>query len=233
MKKHVLIGIPSNSDWKADFGLCLTNMCMATLKHGDKEVTVASSKGSMLPRQRHDLVIEAKAVGATHLLFLDCDMIFPNDTLDQLLFWEKPVVAANYVVKVIPSVPVTRVWKDDKWEIVFTTKTSENLEEVHRVGTGVLLLDMKVFDTLRQPWFPFPWCGDEDLYQGEDWTFCERLEEAGFPLYIDHNVSKEVGHVGNLTYKHGHVRPEYIVKKKGEKFRKWEDRGMLNSGGLY
>src|SRR5574343_22120 len=226
-KKHILIGVPSNGDWKTDFGLSLTNMCMKTLSYGDKEVSVASSRGSMLPRQRHELVMEARKVGATHILFLDCDMVFPDDTLDQLLFWDKPVVAANHVMTIIPSMPVTKVWREDQWEIVFTNKDSENLAEVHRVGTGILLIQRSVFEKLRQPWFPFPWCGDEDLYQGEDWTFSERIEEAGFPLYIDHNVSKEVAHVGNLDYKHTHVRPEYIVKRKGKNFRRFEDRGLL------
>ena len=37
-------------------------------------------------------------------------------------------------------------------------------------------------------------------YQGEDWAFCEACEKAGIPIFIDHDVSKLVGHVGNYEY---------------------------------
>lgn len=225
--KRIVIGVPSHGDWKAQFGIALSQMCMATLKHGDKEVSVVGSMGSMLSRQRHDLVMAARAQDATHLLFLDSDLIFPDDALDQLLFWDKPVVGANYPIKVIPSAPTTRKWKDGKWKFVFTTKKSEDLEQVDRMPTGLMLIEMGVFEQCRQPWFEFPWCGDTDLYQGEDWTFCERIEEAGIEMYIDHNVSKEVGHIGNLVYKHGHVKPEYIQGAKGQAFRTFKDRELV------
>jgi hypothetical protein len=37
-------------------------------------------------------------------------------------------------------------------------------------------------------------------YQGEDWNFCQACEKAGINLYIDHDVSKLVGHVGLYEY---------------------------------
>ena len=227
--KRIFIGIPSGGEWKADFGLCLANMCMATLKHGDKEVTVCSSRGSMLGKQRHELVMEARKWGATHLFFLDSDMVFPEDTLDQLLFWEKPLVGGNYSTKTIPGMPTTRKWTGSRWEFVFTDQNSEDLEEVHRLPTGVMLIEMGVFEKLQQPWFSFPWCGEEDTYQGEDWTFCERVEAAGIPMYVDHNVSQELGHVGNFTFKNKHIRKNLLATKEGG-FRTWESRGLAWQG---
>ena len=174
--KRIVIGVPSHGDWKASFGIALSQMCMATLKHGDKEVSVVGSIGSMLSKQRHDLVMAARAQEATHLLFLDSDIIFPDDALDQLLFWDKPVVGASYPTKTIPSMPTTRKWKNNRWEFVFTNKKSEDLERVDRLPTGCLLVEMGVFEQIRQPWFEFTWTGEEDLYQGEDWGFCERID---------------------------------------------------------
>ncbi len=225
--KRIVIGVPSHGDWKASFGIALSQMCMATLKHGDKEVSVVSSIGSMLSKQRHDLVMAARAQEATHLLFLDSDIIFPDDALDQLLFWDKPVVGASYPTKTIPSMPTTRKWKNNRWEFVFTNKKSEDLERVDRLPTGCLLVEMGVFEQIRQPWFEFTWTGEEDLYQGEDWGFCERIEEAGIEMYVDHNLTKEIGHIGYLVYKNQHVKPDYIQYPKNKQyFRRFSDRGL-------
>ncbi len=226
--KRIVIGVPSHGDWKAGFGLALSQMCMATLKHGDKEVSVVGSIGSMLSRQRHELVMNAKAQNATHLLFLDSDIIFPDDALDQLLFWDKPVVGASYPTKTMPPMPTTRRWKNDRWEFVFTNKKSDGIEKVDRLPTGCLLIEMGVFEELRQPWFEFPWCGEEDNYQGEDWTFCERVEEAGIEMYLDHNLTKEVIHVGNFFYKNAHINPDYLQYGKGKRnFRTFKERGLI------
>ena len=43
---------------------------------------------------------------------------------------------------------------------------------------------------------------EADTYQGEDWSFCQACEEKGVPLYIDHDVSKVIGHVGNYEFTH-------------------------------
>ncbi len=225
--KRIVIGVPSHGDWKAGFGIALSQMCMATLKHGDKEVSVVGSIGSMLSKQRHDLVMAARAQEATHLLFLDSDIIFPDDALDQLLFSDKPVVGASYPTKTIPSMPTTRKWKNNRWEFVFTNKKSEDLERVDRLPTGCLLVEMGVFEQIRQPWFEFTWTGEEDLYQGEDWGFCERIEEAGIEMYVDHNLTKEIGHIGYLVYKNQHVKPDYIQYPKNKRyFRRFADRGL-------
>jgi hypothetical protein len=226
MKPHILIGVPSNGEWKADFGVSLSSMCMQAIKHGDKEVTVASCKGSMLSCQRHDLVMEAKKINATHLLFLDSDLTFPETALDQLLFWNKPVVGVNYVMKVIPTVPTTRKWKNGKWEFVVTTKKSKGLEEVQRMPTGMMLMEMGIFEQVEQPWFAFKWCGVEDKYQGEDWTFCEAIEEAGIPMYVDHELSWRIGHVGNFSFKNGHVRPEMFNTRERKHYRNFKERGL-------
>mgnify|MGYP006921292345 CR=1 FL=1 len=228
--KRIVIGVPSHGDWKAAFGISLSQMCMATLKHGDKEVSVVGSMGSMLSKQRHDLVVAARAQDATHLLFLDSDIIFPDDTLDQLLFWDKPVVGAAYPTKTIPSMPTVRKWSQarERWEFVFTNKKSEDLEQVDRLPTGCLLIEMGVFEQIKQPWFEFAWTGEEDLYQGEDWGLCERIEEAGIEMYLDHNVTKEVGHIGNFVFKNAHVKPDYIQYPKDKKsFRTFKDRGVV------
>lgn len=46
-------------------------------------------------------------------------------------------------------------------------------------------------------------------FVGEDWYFCEKLQAAGIPRYVDHSLSLEIGHKGDYIYEHSDiVRPQ-------------------------
>ena len=42
-------------------------------------------------------------------------------------------------------------------------------------------------------------------FKGEDWYFCEKLEAAGIPIFVDHEASSFIGHIGNKVYTHDDV----------------------------
>lgn len=222
----VLIGIPSPGEWKAAFGLSLAHMCLRT----EQDVVIASQLGSALSIQRTRIVRAAMEVNATHLLFVDADMIFPSTMLDDLIARDVDVVAANCPVKMVPSQPTARVWRNGKWEMAFTHKGSTGLEKVDRIGTGVMLLKMSIFEKVKEPWFAFLWEGEGGEYQGEDWCLCEQIEAAGYDIWIDHDVSKKIGHVGNFSFWHSMVRPEMLKHPGTEEFRMWADRGVEYGG---
>jgi hypothetical protein len=35
---------------------------------------------------------------------------------------------------------------------------------------------------------------------GEDIYFCIKAKDAGIDTYVDHDLSMEIGHIGNYTY---------------------------------
>jgi hypothetical protein len=82
---------------------------------------------------------------------------------------------------------------------------STGLEEVESIGMGVMLISRKVFEKLSEPWFETPWRTDKRGYIGEDVFFCRKATAAGFKIYIDHDVSKEIGHIGTFEFKHDHT----------------------------
>jgi len=53
-----------------------------------------------------------------------------------------------------------------------------------------------------------------DDYQGEDWSLCNALHELGFKIWIDHDLSKEVGHLGEFEYTHD-VVGETVIENVG------------------
>jgi len=210
-KLKVLVATLSNGVWTADFGVSLCNLAVAFHSHkvGEyKEQTlhIMHAKGSILPRMRYSCLKEAKKLNADYLLFVDSDQTFPRSALHRLISHDLDVVAANVAVKRLPSHP-TATKLNEKGEIVpvFTDVDSKGLEEVYRVGTGLMLLSKKAIHALPPDCFEMRYRKDVDDYQGEDWLMNDFLAQAGFKTYIDHDLSKHVGHVGHFIYTHDWV----------------------------
>lgn len=211
----VLIAIPSQSMWYGAFAMCVIQMILdsyayATPGFGQLEIAIENIRGSMLWKQRSNLVANGLKRGCTHLLFIDSDQTFPANTLRRLLHHKKPVVAANVAVKRLPSLPTARERLDDgRARPIFTTPESSGLQQVWRIGTGIMMLDLSIMAKVEQPWFKVEW-GDESSQYGEDWWFCSQIEKAGFPIYIDHDVSWDVGHIGDFVFRHDMIGPAII-----------------------
>jgi hypothetical protein len=208
----VTIAIPSGTEWKADFGMSLASMvafCARPLKGGGhiSRLNIYNTKGSILPKSRTQLVKLAMQAESSHILFIDSDQTFPAWTLHQLLSHGKDIVAANIATKVIPASPTARQFNLEKAEgdLVYTDGASPDLERVWRVGTGVMLVATSVFHKIKAPWFPISWNEKLKDYVGEDWNFCEKCGDAGIPIYVDHVLSRAVGHLGQLEYTHAFV----------------------------
>lgn len=208
---NILIAVPSGTHWLAEFGVSLISMLghFSQTRVGTSKVQayqLMNIRGSILPKARLRAIKAAKEMGATHLLFLDSDHTFPSDTLNQLLLREKDCVAANCVTKSIPATTTARGFsKTNNQGTVIFTDDKDTLERVWRVGTGIMLLSEKAFRQIPHDAFSMPFKPDVDDYQGEDWTMCEALERAGCPIYVDHKLSRHVGHIGLLTYTHDYV----------------------------
>ena len=208
---RLMLCLPSTGDWKADFGISLTQMCVymsSTLfEHAEeREIVVNDKRTSMIATSREECLQDAVARECTHALFIDCDQAFPPDTAHQLMRWRKPVVAANIAVKAIPSFPNSRAKGPTPFGVPVTTDPwKRGLEQVWRVGTGIMLIDCAILPKLGHGLFGSPWIAEVGRYQGEDWTFCQKCEEAGIPIFVDHDLSRSVTHVGNFAYGHQHI----------------------------
>jgi len=133
---------------------------------------------------------------ATHVLWLDTDMTFPPDTALQLAQHDRPIVAANCVMR-DPRLLCTAERDDTRIE---TRPDSTGLEAVDSIGLAVLLMRTDVVADLPRPWFRHGRT-DAGVDIGEDRMFCRALRAAGHEILIDHDLSKEIGHIGQFTYR--------------------------------
>lgn len=211
--KHLKVAVatPSMGTWHSEFAVSLQNMLTAfntfrVQNYQTQMLQMISTKGSILPRMRFLAVKDALKMEATHLLWIDSDHDFPRKLLHALLEHDKDVVGVNHVTKRIPAGPTARQKGPDGLGVtVFTNENSPPLEKVWRLGCGTMLVKMDVFRKIGPAVFDIFYNPIIDDYQGEDWTMCEAMENAGYEIWVDHVLSAECGHTGNFRFHHGLV----------------------------
>lgn len=213
---NVGIAIPSGGDWKADFAMSLINLQRACIQHPNITgysgigIKVFNRRGSNLLALRQGLVEQCIEQQCTHILFLDSDMYFPPMLLHMLARHRRRIVTCNCATKAIPSSATARL-KDgtEAGKVLYTTEDTKQLVKVWRVGTGVMLINLKVFKDLPKPWFNFTYMGaeaaDGKTWHGEDWHLCRLLEKAGIDIFVDQEASWLIGHIGSFIYSHTEV----------------------------
>jgi hypothetical protein len=204
---HLAILIPSMDHWDNKFALSLLQVVATLHQHPiAKEQTyfIINHSGSMLTMNREGMVLAALKSDPkiTHILFLDSDMTFPADTVHWLVHRNEPIVIANYNRRTIPTYPVTR-GLDSRF--LATLDSSTGLQPIKCGGLGVAMFKREVFDKVPRPWFHFEWYPDpqkagEFLMNGEDTWLFKRAQKAGYQVLVDHDLSKQVTHVGQFEY---------------------------------
>ena len=168
-------------------------------------LTLFMQETSVIHANRETLAKQALDWGATHVLFLDDDMVFDPRVLTIMLGRRHPMVACNYPKRGWP-ITFTAVRPDGKSHLT-TREESTGLEEAAYAGFGVSLIERRVFEQTPKPWFLPLYLQDAEMYTTEDNPFCARIKAAGFATLVDHDASKMIGHVGMHTFDWKQWRP--------------------------
>lgn len=198
----VTICIPCQDEVKAMFAHDLRRLIVPA----EIEVRQLFVQGTLIADSRQTLVDNAMKDEPTHLLWLDSDMRFPADTLIRLLAHNLPVVAANYVTRRPPIKPVAMMSLSPTERVdCFSLKDSTGLQQVAHVGMGVMLTETWMFREWPKPWFLVEYIEKKGHSLGEDVFFCNYCTAMNVPVYVDHDLSKEVFHIGSMEFHHAHV----------------------------
>lgn len=207
------ICLPWQNQVDASFALCLADLTGMIVGQycnaGIADVNCFTFNSSYIAWSRTEITKGALKWGATHLLWLDSDMTVPHWTFHHLFKQDKPIIGANYARRRPPHAPVTfksivEGGGEDSHSLCYTEADSTGLEQVDAIGFGCVLIQAQVFDAIKTA--PFRVLDDENSSQrvGEDVYFCRLAKQAGIPIYIDHDLSKHVGHVGTMEYRNEH-----------------------------
>lgn len=204
----LLICVPTLDYMHSEFVKSLTRLILRLKDEGtDFDVEIIS--GTLVYIARDKLAKKALKEGYTHTLWLDSDMVFNDDLLDDLMFSGKSFITAVYHARRPPH--GSCIFKDINLDSIqrYETDYPNTTFEVAGCGFGCVLVETQVFkdvlDRFGETFLPLPGLG-------EDIAFCQRARNAGHKIYCEPSVRP--GHIGHIT-----IYPED------------RDRWMQNLGG--
>lgn len=156
------------------------------------EFGIGEEVGCSLPGlARERIVDKCLEWGADYIMWSDADMKWGTDVFLRLYLDQKPIVAALAFTGRLPLTPV--IYRFENYGIKVDEKQQTHIEfdaqpvmdykrdalqQVDAIGSGVMLIDAKVFKTIPKPWFT-------SYGLGEDIWFCARARAYDVPVFVD------------------------------------------------
>lgn len=192
-RKYIVIGIPTRGTVSARWALAYAALCTPM----NTAVPRVCEVGLPVDQARNKIVRIALDLpdAATHILFLDDDVIMHPHLLLQLLKADRDIVSGVYFTKGEPSEPLIF---GEPGEGTAVYVPGSGLHKVYGHGMGMALIRTGVFRTMQEKldlgtdargnprWFYTS--GDvpgEGLRATEDLWFLGRAHEAGFDCWVD------------------------------------------------
>lgn len=203
---QVSICVPCKDQLHSAFAFDLTKLVQHCTLTG-LQVLPQFCIGTLIVNQREQLVDMAKQADSTHILWLDSDMMFHPTLLHELLAHDLPIVAGNYVTRQHPHKTVAYTNIGDWRSYVMHDASAPDLCEVQAIGMGCMLVKSEVMRRMEKPLFSTTWIPETNDHMGEDYYFCQRARQLGYPIMVDNSVSLRLSHLGTFAFTHDLVRP--------------------------
>lgn len=205
---RIALGIPSHDTMMSETALALAALTGYTaekyISKGALEIRFVSCQGTILGDMRNAIVEQAQKLECTHILWMDADMKFPADSLERLLAHNKPIVGCNYSRRRRPVKPTAASLptESNPHGHQIYEEGQEGIEKIQYLGMGLCLTEMTVFEALPKPWFFTGWSEKDGKCIGEDVFFFRNLPMINCPAFLDHDLSREIEHIGHHHYTH-------------------------------
>lgn len=202
---HLAIGIPCS------FPAVPPSFLYSFILMKKPNFTLIHADNGPIDTLRNDIVEKALAIRATHLIMLDVDMIYHEDTIMSLLSRKLPIVGALCFRRYPPFDSIMLRLTDEGYQSVDEWTPGE-LVEVDATGTGCILYEMSVFRKMPFPWYRFQKNPETGAVIGEDIGFCQDLKEAGYKIFVDTAVPAD--HLTTMAVNEKTFRLYQSIKSK-------------------
>lgn len=195
--KKLCVGLITKGDVKTETCFCFVSSMFRTTGETGCGLHFFMPSGGMIDQARNMAAKEALDVGASHLLFIDSDMVFPDEGILTLASRDKLIIGANYNLRRLPLMSTVKML-DEKGNLVSVPgdQIPKYPFKCYAVATGFMLIRTEIFLNLPKPWFFYE--SREDDTVGEDINFCKKAREAGIDIWCDPTL--EVKHIGDYLY---------------------------------
>ena len=137
---------------------------------------------------RSRIIKDAISHKADYLLFIDSDMRFYPEILEQLMKHDKDIVGAAYNYRKFPIESTAK----------FEGEMPNELFKVDALGTGMMLIKMSALEKIPRPWIKMEYNDDGSVKVGDDVYFCLQAKKAGIEIWCDPTL--DVKHIGDYFY---------------------------------
>ena len=151
----------------------------------------------IIHESRNLLVEEALKLNATHVLFIDDDMVFPPHAAIQLLEHDVDIVTGLAFRRRAPYHPC--IFTCDGKDIHAIESINKGLVDIDCCGSAFILIKAEVFKRMPKPWYVY---GDKSLGiyvdqggLGEDISFSLKAKQLGFEVKCDTDLI--ITHLGD------------------------------------
>jgi hypothetical protein len=192
----VMIAVPAMEMVNAEFAQHLAMAAANLVAHGVK-INCAFNIGSVITIARRNLVDIFLKSNFDYIWWVDSDMKFPIDTPIRLLKRNKDIVGANYRRRRFPNANFTGMMgTNGSFREFVTTDNSPAMELIDVLPHGCVLVKRHVYEKIPQPHYLQEFIPSLNLEIGEDIFFCQQAQKAGFEVWCDQELSKEIAHIG-------------------------------------
>ena len=195
----LMIAVPTTDYVHADFVKSLAKL-QAELGRKKINYDVEIISGTLVYIARNKLANKAVNDGYTHVLWLDSDMVFGEQVVDDLMFCGKEMVCGAFVSRRPPYGPC-----------VYTSIKKNEIEKVKEFGTKPFRVDgcgfacvLTSVELLQAVALRFGTTFQPTDYYGEDLAFCWRVGQIGREIWCEPTVRP--GHIAHTpVYAGGHL----------------------------
>jgi hypothetical protein len=191
---RVCVATPCYQHVHAETFISLVGALLRCFPH---ELYLTSKRGPYLDVGREFCVRDALVHKCDKLLFVDSDMVFRQDALNQIVSHDKDIIGGNYYEKHFPLESTVRF--DDGKGGYQGGKISMPKEpfKCAAVATGFMAINLKrLAECMSPPYFSYGTVGTE--FEGEDIGFCRRARKAGLEVWCDPTIP--LLHMGEMPY---------------------------------
>ena len=192
----VMVAVPAMEMVNAEFAQHLAMSCANLVAHGIR-INCAFNIGSVITIARRNLVDIFLKSDFDYIWWIDSDMKFPVDAPLRLLARNKDIVGCNYRRRRFPNPNFTGMSGSAGTFSEFqTTDLSPPMEQIDVLPHGLVMVRRHVYEKTPQPHYLQEFIPEKNLEIGEDIFFCQQAKKAGWEIWCDQELSREIAHIG-------------------------------------
>lgn len=153
-------------------------------------VHIIYRSGAVVDVLRNALVKDCLNINASHIFWLDSDVLPPPEAIPRLMSHKYPIVSGVYRSKT----NAIGAWMlkgvvDGVKRYSPVSSIANQVVLADAVGAGCLLTDIRLFKRLPEPWFKWGILDLDKPGTSEDFYFCEKVfEHTGLKVLVDGHV---------------------------------------------